>query len=302
MIHLAYCADRLMSPSLHVSLFSVLTHARDKVRLWLYLEDYASREIDRLKRTILSARPDAEVGFIRLDLGVFKAFRPFYGSYLPYARLLLPEVIPAERFLYLDADTLCTADCRFLMDLDLGDSIVGMRSEGPVSSVRDRDLLLASGMSEDDLAYNSGVIVFDGRKWREESVGERILEFGRKNSAYLFTADQVCLNAVLKGRIAPLAYNWNECVHPVRSGERGQETALLGRSAIYHFLGNPKPWDIGAFLFSPGWPLFARYVSRSRTWDEVARHYIRRDSVERAWRLRRNYSAALKGSFSKKPS
>lgn len=302
MIHLAYCADRLMSPSLHVSLFSALSHAKDKVSLWLYLEGYAPREIDRLKRTILNAKPDAEVDLIRLDLGVFRAFRPFYGSYLPYARLLLPEMIPAERFIYLDADTLCTADCRFLMDMELDDNIVGMRAEGPVSSVRDRDLLVASGISEDATAYNSGVIVFDGKKWREESVGERILEFGRKNSAYLFTADQVCLNAVLNGRIAPLAYSWNESVHPVGSWEQGREAASQARSAIYHFLGNPKPWDIGAFLFSPGWPLFAEYVSRSRTWDEVARHYIRRDSVERAWRLRRNYSAAWKGSFSKKPS
>lgn len=302
MIHLAYCADRLMSPSLHVSLFSMLSHATDTVQLWLCLEDYAAGEIDRLKRTIFSARPDAEVSFVRLDLGVFKAFRPFYGSYLPYARLLLPEVIPAERFIYLDADTLCTADCRFLMDLDLGGNIIGMRAEGPVSSVRDRDLLLASGMTEDAQTYNSGVIVFDGKKWGEESVGERLLEFGRKNPAYLFTADQVCLNAVLRDRIAPLACSWNEGVHPIGSRERGAGVARQGRTAIYHFLGNPKPWDIGAFLFSPGWPLFAEYVSRSRTWDEVARHYIRRDSVERAWRLRRNYSAAWKASFSKKIS
>ncbi|GAT32667.1 lipopolysaccharide biosynthesis protein [Terrimicrobium sacchariphilum] len=302
MICLAYCADRLMCPSLHVSLFSVLSHATDEVRLWLYLEGYSPKEIDRLKRTVLSARPDTVVNFIQLELGVFKAFRPFYGSYLPYARLLLPEIIPAERFIYLDADTLCTADCRFLMGEELGDAIAGMRAEGPVSSARDRDVLLAAGMTEDAQTFNSGVIVLDAKKWREEGIGERILDFGRNNSAYLFTADQVCLNAVLKDRIAPLAYSWNECVYPIGSRERKAGPEQQERSAIYHFLGNPKPWDIGAFLFSPGWPLFSEYVSRSRTWDEVARHHIRRDSVERAWRLRRNYTAAWKGSLSKKTS
>ncbi|MGC8140689.1 glycosyltransferase, partial [Salmonella enterica] len=55
-------------------------------------------------------------------------------------------------------------------------------------------------MSKDDAFFNAGVLLIDYKKWREEGIGERALEFARANKEICVRWDQTALNILLYKR------------------------------------------------------------------------------------------------------
>ena len=113
-------------------------------------------------------------------------FHPLNGSWATYYRLAVPQILDVERFLYVDADTLCEVDVSGLNTLDLGQSPAGLVPEAPLAgaalTVLWRDNWATARWN---LTINAGIILVNVAEWRRQRVTEQAMEYLAKASSAL---------------------------------------------------------------------------------------------------------------------
>lgn len=155
-----------------------------------------------------------------------------------YFRCALAHVYPisTHRVIYLDADTLVVDDLTPLWNWPL--------ARQPIAAAGDLMSLLRDaishwyeiGLDGDAPYFNSGVLVIDLAQWREERIGERVMQRCQADRHRLLIRnrwpqhDQYGLNVVLQNRWTRLDKRWNH--FPERRSTR---------PGIIHFLGDTKP-------------------------------------------------------------
>jgi len=174
-----------------------------------------------------------------------------------WLRLLIPEALPQSvgRALYLDADITVNGSLDDLFALDM--------CGHPVAAVPDRQDFVELEktllrLERTSLYFNSGVMLLDLKKWREENIASLILAFGKVMDSRLGLMDQSALNHVLRGRIHRCDNRWNFFDL--------EQASLVPDPAIIHHSGEIKPWasslaafcDLYAFhRRNTPWPLSA---------------------------------------------
>jgi len=161
-----------------------------------------------------------------------------------YSRIWVGNYFPREtkRVLYLDSDLIIVDSIRDLYYQDLRNNIVGAVS----IAGSDRSSFLNVPMKYG--YFNSGVILIDLEKWRNEGVYSRLIEYIRGNADKLIDADQDALNACLYDQRYPLDYVWN-VISPYfwdewKSDLSPEDISRIRRDAkIIHFNGASKPWS-----------------------------------------------------------
>jgi len=161
-----------------------------------------------------------------------------------YSRIWVEKYFPENtaRVLYLDSDLIVVGSIMKLYNYDIGDNVVGAVS----IAGSDRSSLLEVPV---EFGYfNSGVILIDLEKWRNEDVFSRLITYIRGNADKLIDADQDALNACLYDQRCPLDYVWN-VISPYYWDEWQSELSTedlrrIRRNArIVHFNGASKPWS-----------------------------------------------------------
>ena len=93
------------------------------------------------------------------------------------------------------------------------------------------------------------------KRWREEKISQKAIQYLRKYEKEVEMADQEGLNAVLANNWGRLDHKWNVISH-ILFYEQWQESAfkeeirpireeLIRKAYIFHFVGGSKPWQIG---------------------------------------------------------
>ena len=171
------------------------------------------------------------------------------------ARILMGKLLPKKvnRLIYLDGDTIVRGSLKSLWNLNLGNNILGMSIEPTVDRKRKADLNLSNRPY-----YNSGVLLVDLKKWREQNCEQRIIEYYKSKKGLLFAADQDAINGALKNQIKTISpkynfynifYQYNYrflsslCDYKYISKEI--YTAAVKNPIIIHYLGEERPWRIG---------------------------------------------------------
>ncbi len=122
-----------------------------------------------------------------------------------YCRLFLGTLLPKiDRVLYVDADTLCNGDISELWHLDLDDNIAA----GVVDCLGEPYYNLFE-MSETSRYCNSGMMLFDLKKWREQNVEQQIKDYVDSHNGYVFFMEQSVMNIVLADKIKFLPPKFN---------------------------------------------------------------------------------------------
>ena len=156
-------------------------------------------------------------------------------------RFLIPDVLRnAPRAIYLDIDVLCRADIAGLWDIPMDGAVCLGSDKEWAHPAYARKI----GLGDDDVYINSGVMVWDLRKFREEGLAERMIEAVRGYGRNLPCVDQDVINLELRGRIGTFSHLWNYTTfeYKTRFGERKSAKLL-------HFTNIPKPWNLRSF----GW-------------------------------------------------
>ena len=71
------------------------------------------------------------------------------------------------------------------------------------------------GLSGDGVYCNSGVLLINLKKWREDNIEEKFIRLLRQNNGYFVFNEQSILNSVFEGRIRimPQQYNVNSLIY-----------------------------------------------------------------------------------------
>ena len=127
------------------------------------------------------------------------------GSIAAYARLFIGSMIPngIDKVIYLDSDTLVRGSLLDLYNYELDSFTIG--------GVRDSFSVLNKkvfGVKRGELFVNSGVLLVDLSKWREEEIEKKIYQILTEKQE-VFQGDQGIINIVFHGKVKelPLVYD-----------------------------------------------------------------------------------------------
>ncbi len=264
------CDDQYSMP-LNVMLHSAAVNLATESRLTVYFLDgglsdeswVALREtLAGLPVDVLSIEPDYSlVDHLQTSHHVTPA---------AYLRLLTAELMPSHvsRAIYLDPDLLVRDDLTRLWNLPVDDqyclaapdvacpwidarvgcanwrrAIPWLASLKPVSNYRELDL---NGHAA---YFNSGVMVLNLDRWRDDQVAARMLDCLEENRRHVWCWDQYALNVVFHGQWGRLPARWNQGSHcldfpsiddsPIEIAEFSE---MVENPAIIHFTTEFKPW------------------------------------------------------------
>lgn len=172
-------------------------------------------------------------------------------------RLFMGEMLPetVERVLYLDCDTVVVRPIEKMWKEDLGGAVFGAVMEPTIYEAVKESI----GLEKEDGYYNSGVLLVDLKRWREEHVQEMLMRFLKEKGGALFASDQDLLNGALKGRIHTLMPVCNffpnyryfsyktlvEHAPSYRAVSKAEFLKAKKHPMIIHYMGDERPWIRG---------------------------------------------------------
>lgn len=197
---------------------SLEVNYKGKNRIDLHIIDDGLKEgtIEKIARSV--DKQVFDITWLKLEDAIRdRSELPLDNSTFPlnvYVRLFIPHFLPAStgRVLYLDVDMIAEADISMLWNVDMEDKVVAgvVDRSGTVSStwggITNYQEL---GLDPDTKYFNSGLLLIDTRKWREQDITRRVLKCIQENSRYAGFPDQYGLNVVLAGQWLELDSKWN---------------------------------------------------------------------------------------------
>ena len=160
---------------------------------------------------------------------------------MAYARLFLKDLLPTvDRVLYLDSDLLVNCSLIPLWNTDLSPHLLGAVSRATIEWSLDKDLLPELGLSLNDPHFNSGILLIDLDRWRNEDFTERCLAFLETYRERIVSHDQTVLNFFFSTKHCHLPVQYN-----IPISASGPSIANNMPEGILHFVASPKPWDFG---------------------------------------------------------
>lgn len=171
-----------------------------------------------------------------------------------YLRIFIPLVLPNEdKVLYIDSDMIVREDIIELMTApEVINGNYGVYAVEEVydyiASLKGYKMKIVGDMSIPLL--NSGLLIIDIIKWREEDYIRKMMFYIENNPTLLEFVDQDALNNVFKGNFGAIHPRWNMGdiqFNPVFKGmsicytSQQIDDAIL-KPAVIHFTWKHKPW------------------------------------------------------------
>ncbi len=242
-------ADENYAVPLGVAFVSVLNNSdsADSLRFFVIDGGISQKKKVEMRQEIESRGACLE--FLRVDDGLYSGVPVKAHVSVPaYYRISIPDLFDdsVKRAVYLDCDLVARSDIGELWRMDLEGKHLGAVENLSNHTYR------ASGLRQMDY-FNSGVMVLDLERWREDDIPERVRRFKREHPERISTNDQCALNGVLSQSWKRLPLHWNQQsgIYRMTSqlehfSEKEVERALWDPSVV-HYVGWSKPWTQGCF-------------------------------------------------------
>ena len=159
-----------------------------------------------------------KIHFIQMDQEIpaeqlkISATIPIEAYYRLFLDKLLPEAM--EQVIYLDGDILVEGDIKELWEIPMDGKALMAATEMfheayYVSSPLALRTWKKMRIPEKQKYFNSGVLKVNLKKWRQEKIGEKIIQYLTENKEDVLWHDQDGLNAVLWNDRKELPAEWN---------------------------------------------------------------------------------------------
>jgi lipopolysaccharide biosynthesis glycosyltransferase len=261
----AFVADAAYLPWVATAMLSALDSGADDLRLHLVHDgSIGATDADLLRAMVDGAGGDFVEHAVTDDRTDLLPAVARFGR-IVWLRFLLPELVDADRVLYLDADTFVAQPLDPLWSLDLdGHPLAAVPN---VVSPTQHDRIAALG-ADPRRFLNTGVLLLDLPLLRDRHVMQDLRRFAMDRAEDLRWPDQDALNVVLGD-------GWKE-LHPRWNAQnslwtwRGWAEQVLGADAVAEALAAPAILHFeGPTLMKPwhtinGHPWRRRYRATSR--------------------------------------
>ena len=253
--------DRNYTTQLETTIKSILYHNRD-VKIYILNQDIMPdwfRKPRKIARMLGSDIIDVKLP----EQAVFQNWKKqAHISSIAYARYFIPDYIQEDTVLYLDCDLLINDKLDSLFDQDV--------REHYIAAIRD-----ANGQG-----FNTGVLLINNKKWRQEDLKKRLIEKSivtikevEESRFEHFNGDQTIFNQVLQDDWLELdrTYNLQVGHDLVALYNNWQEhLAFNDKPVVIHFTTYRKPWTtLIANRYRDLWWQF-----HDLEWSQILQHHL----------------------------
>lgn len=259
-MNIVYVANDKYARHLGVSIYSLLDNNSPKNEINIYVLSMGMSQDSKEKLKFIAQSFAANICIKELtDITERFGYEVDTGKFdiSAMGRFFIGDMLPddMDRVIYLDCDTVVINSINHLWQVNLKDKVVGAVIEPTIYKEIKADL----GLGDDNAYFNSGVLVIDLKKWRQEKVGRQLIDYYKEiNKSSLF-CDQDAINRVLKKKISILSPRYNFMTN-YRYFKYRDLVAMSKTYAIYskyifkkakehpaiiHFAGDERPWRRG---------------------------------------------------------
>ena len=268
-IPIFFTIDNGYAPFLAVALSSAVKNAnKDRLYHAIVLHEGVTKEnrqklanlaTDNFKIDIVPMKND----FDALDDRMSNRLRCDYFTLTIYFRLFIPAMYPQyDKAIYIDSDVVIADDLAKLFDIDIGDNFIGACNDLSIADVPPLVAYTENAVGVKAHEYiNSGVLLMNLKKLREEKFEEHFLELLNTYHFDSIAPDQDYINAICNGKIFYLDKRFDampnnarpECENPV----------------IIHYNLFEKPWCYDNIQYES---VFWKYAEDSGFIDEIRKY------------------------------
>lgn len=182
---------------------------------------------------------------IHISDDIFKDYKTLehISSSSSYYRLMIPKLINQARVLYLDADIIVNESLSDFYYSDLNGAPVGVVKDYGIGEHFPFPYLDASVSRN---YFNSGVLLIDCVKWRNEGLVDILLQTLEKYGDQVLYGDQCILNIVLREKAKYYSFNENaqvQYIEAIKQQYGTNQVKLDIPPIIIHYAAKHKPWD-----------------------------------------------------------
>lgn len=209
-MHLAFSSDNNYIPYLKTAVLSVFRNNKTEVNIHILsngIKDNNKRELENLSENQLQRCFFYDLSNIRERLGNLKVETISLSA---YSRLFIADILPdnIDKVIYMDCDSLILNSFQELMNLDIDNYLLA-----GVEDVVDFSFKTRLDIPEKAKYINSGMLLMNLKKFRDESATTRIKEFIHNFKGEIPHHDQGTINALFYEQILILHPKYN-CMTP----------------------------------------------------------------------------------------
>ncbi|MFL2029669.1 glycosyltransferase family 8 protein [Loigolactobacillus zhaoyuanensis] len=225
----------------------LVNNSNNNFDFYIFGDHLTAEDKLQLKRLELDCNNCQQINYLSVDESLFRqAVTDDRIIKAAYYRIYTADLLPQlDRILYLDCDLICTSDISQLWQTSLnGKVIAAVEDAGYVPRLAEMGI-----KAQQPFYFNSGMMLIDLKRWRDENITKKVMDFINQHPEKLKYHDQDALNAVLADNWCYLHPKYNmqsrlirrEQVHPLPPAEILAEEARQDPIFI-HYSGRSKPW------------------------------------------------------------
>lgn len=216
-----------------VSIYSLYANSKHPLKIYCLVP---KKDLDNIKPiNSLKEKLNLDLTVIGADLSLFKGWMTGRLSLAAYIRLLIPDLVPEKRVIYLDSDTLIIDDLGKLFSLDLKDNLLG--AIGGKWSPADTRVPIP----KEDPYINSGVLLMDLDVLRQDQFLDKCRSIYTQYEKEIIWHDQCVLNKYAENKKLLIDTVWN---YKVPCGIKKPDwDEALKTAKVLHFTMGAKPWS-----------------------------------------------------------
>lgn len=243
-IHIVSVADDNYAQHLGVMMTSLLENSKNSNDITFHILHDGLSEINKKKLTEVVSKYHSYINFYLIDKEGFMDFGLRDMSHVAYYKVIIPSVLDysISKAIFLDCDVIVKDDINKLWKMNIDNYHLAAVKD--IGFDRHDEL----GIPENEIYFNSGVMLLNLEKWRNENITDAVLNFIILNSKKTTLHDQDALNAILYNTWYPLHPKWNQqtkffnkqiTTHAFNQSER---LFAMTNPSIIHYTGPSKPW------------------------------------------------------------
>ncbi len=234
-IHIAFTVNDNYVKYLAVTIASILSHAGESDKFFFHI--LHGGDISEESKEQLFSLQNIQEFIIEFSLVQKNLFTNQAVNLCEHVtretnyRFSVASLFPSlDKLIFLDADLIVVGSLIELWKLDITPYYM---AACPMLSF-ERIYVENLGITPDHLYYNTGVTIFNLKKWRQDKIEEQLFFNAEKYRHLCMFLDQDILCSTLQKSILPLPKIWNSIAY---LGE------IDDTSKIYHWAGAEKPWN-----------------------------------------------------------
>ena len=241
-INIAFAIDAKYTPHLETLIKSICYYNKN-VKFYVLHNDIPEEWFEGIQCKL--EKMGNNLFSIHISDDIFKDYKTLehISSSSSYYRFLIPKLINQDRVLYLDADIIVNGSLRDFYYSDLENTPVGVVRDYCTMQTFPFPYLDESASKN---YFNSGVLLIDCIKWRNEEIVGILLETAKEYANQVLYGDQCILNMVLREKAKYYGFAENTQVKYIENIKQQcavKSVNLEKEPIIIHYTAECKPWD-----------------------------------------------------------